>query len=70
MHPTLPSDGTSMPVGSSSGPMAPEALAPRRAEQTEDLPPVFQFPVVGTVRATGYDAGRLDPLPFPEQDGG
>ncbi len=35
---------------------------------SEDLPPVYQFPVVRTVKTVFYEAGRLQPLPFPDSD--
>ena len=35
---------------------------------SEDLPPVCPFPVVRTVKTIFYNAGRLEPLPFPDSD--
>jgi hypothetical protein len=43
-------------------------VAPRQEDLAEDLPPVFQFPVIATVQATFREAGRHQPLPFPEED--
>lgn len=37
------------------------------AEETDDLPPVLQFPVVYTVPMKFTDAGEHQPLPFPEE---
>ena len=46
----------------------------RQKEETSDdlpddeLPPVVQFPIVGTVRTRFIEIGRYQPLPFPETD--
>ena len=34
----------------------------------DELPPVYQFPIVRTVRVRFIEIGRLQPLPFPESD--
>ena len=47
----------------------PTASTEPDGEDDDDLlPPVFQFPIVATVRATFVEAGRLEPLMFPEVD--
>lgn len=37
-------------------------------ESSDELPAVLQFPIVRTVRTRFYDAGRHQPLPFPDSD--
>jgi len=34
--------------------------------QDDELPPVYQFPIVRTVIASFYEAGRHPALPFPD----
>ncbi len=37
-------------------------------QDEDELPPVVQFPIIGTVRTRFVEIGRLQPLPFPESD--
>lgn len=34
-----------------------------------DLPPVIDFPIVGSVNTYFYDAGPRTPMPYPDSDG-
>lgn len=45
-----------------------EYLARRRESPTDELPAVYQSPIVRTVSTTFYDAGRHQPLPFPDSE--
>jgi hypothetical protein len=45
---------------------ASSGVALASQDATDDLPPVVRFPVVATVTATFHEAGRLQPLPFPD----
>jgi len=51
-----------------SHPSEKPTISTEPAEELDPLPPVFQFPIVATVRATFVELGRLEPLPFPEVD--
>jgi hypothetical protein len=53
-------------VEASSG-VVPSSLT-QSQDAADDLPPVAQFPVIATVTATFHEAGRLQPLPFPDVD--
>lgn len=70
MTPNIPRHGPLPPVTppTTAGPAENLTAPAPRAERPDDLPPVYQFPVVGTVQATFVEAGRHDPLPFPDQD--
>lgn len=35
-------------------------------ETADELPAVYQFPIVRTVPTKFFDAGRYQPLPFPD----
>ena len=45
-----------------------EYLTRRQELPTDELPAVYQSPIVRTVSTTFYDAGRHQPLPFPDSD--
>lgn len=45
-----------------------EFLTHRRDIPDDELPAVYQSPIVRTVNTTFYDAGRHLPLPFPDSD--
>jgi len=45
-----------------------EYLTRRQEEPSDELPAVYQSPIVRTVDTTFYDAGRHQPLPFPDSD--
>jgi hypothetical protein len=45
-----------------------EYLTRQKEEPSDELPAVYQPPIVRTVSTTFYDAGRHQPLPFPESD--
>ena len=34
----------------------------------DELPPVYQFPIVRVIQTQFYNAGRHPPLPFPDTD--
>lgn len=40
----------------------------RQEEATDELPAVPQMPIVRTVRTRFFNAGPLQPLPFPDSD--
>jgi hypothetical protein len=65
MNSTITSDGVPRAI---NAPAANELAKARHGDTREEMPPVFEFPVVSTVLATFYEAGRHDPLPFPEDD--
>lgn len=37
-------------------------------DEQDELPPVYQFPIVRTVPTKFFDAGRHQPLRFPDSD--
>jgi hypothetical protein len=45
-----------------------EYLTRQEEQPSDDLPAVYQFPIVRTVITTFYDAGHHQPLPFPDSD--
>ena len=45
-----------------------EYLARQQEEPSDELPAVYQAPIVRTVSTTFYHAGRHLPLPFPDSD--
>jgi len=45
-----------------------EYLTPQKEEPSDELPAVYQSPIVRTVSTTFYDDGRHQPLPFPDLD--
>jgi hypothetical protein len=45
-----------------------EYLTRQKEEPSDELPAVYQAPIVRTVSTTFYDAGRHQPLPFPDSD--
>jgi len=62
----------SAPIAANTG-GAPNAMPREQVpscgdEFLDDLPPVFQFPVVEIVKTRFKEGGDLQPLPFPEWD--
>ena len=51
-------------------PIVPSVDSPPIVERDaeDELPPVYQFPIVRTVSTKFFDAGRHQPLPFPDSD--
>jgi hypothetical protein len=45
-----------------------EYLKRHQEESRDELPAVYQAPIVRTIRTTFYDAGQHQPLPFPDSD--
>jgi hypothetical protein len=70
MNPTIQRDSTQKPISLPLPAGQTEKVVPESSHDDlpENMPPVFQFPVVATVQARFYKAGRHEPLPFPESD--